>query len=300
MIGVCLLTFVVVLLLLSQFQALAVEAIHETDSNGNSIFASVHSLSLAYISLADNTRSAWPNVTDRNFNTIVEDMAEHVPFDALIFAPIVSRRVKPAFEAYAVSQQDLLWTQGIHKDSLTEGKESGDTRTEKQTDVKLDPIREQIHLYNSSSHSDEDRDFYVPIWQLGPNPQNSSIVLMDLHSHPVLQRAIDWSLGQFGDALSDTFNADFILQSLQPPQPGVTISAPDDVDSENTDNQNQPPINKANEGLYSLYVQPILSNFTLESEVAGFAMAVISWEAFFSGREKLWLPKVSRFSYCLW
>lgn len=230
--------------------------IHETDNTAASLFSEIESLSVSFASFALNTNEVWPNVTEPYFAEIVETAQNHLHFEAFLLAPVIrSQTEKKAFESYATANQDWLRSRNGNQDNLNQ----------------FDPISPTIFRFPDSEEPPS--SVQVPVWQYGPFPQDSALTLMDLNTHPILRRSIEIASSGGRAVLSETFNADFILEHLVNSkergrhlrrQPGDSVDESDD--------------------LFSMYLQPVFTNFTEEKTVAAFVIAVISWRTFFSSR----------------
>ena len=210
-------------------------------SSAENQFGAVRSLSVAVTSHALNApNNTWPFVSLPNFEARAKELLELSRADTIIFAPIVPRKNKGAWESYSVVNQGWI-VEGLEFQGLE--------------DVDPGSIPDSIYPFENADSMSNNIDFYVPLWQVGRAPTNSSVVNVDLLSHSAFRQSILDILEVKQGLLSEVVNVDFLLES-------TTGGKLDD----------QPR---------SLIFEPVLRDFEEDSDVVGFVIAVVPWQSYF-------------------
>lgn len=159
--------------------------------------------------------------------------------DVIAFAPIVPQANKTDWETYSVANQEWI-EEGL--------------RFQGKDDVDPGLIPDMLFPFDDGI-LDAASDFYVPLWQTGQAPTNTSNVNLDLVSHPTFQRQILDLIEVKHEILSEIVDVDFLIQFS--------------VDGELED---QPR---------SVLFEPVYDTFEDNAEVVGFIIAVVAWDGFF-------------------
>lgn len=213
--------------------------------NAKDALGSVYGLSNAITSQALSTNASWPLVSLPHFDIrSTESFEKYAGAELVIFAPLVSRGQKSAWEEYSVQHQG--W---IEEDLFYRGLRY----------VKPGNIPDQIYPLFAELE-DFSNDFYVPVWQVGPVPTNASIINLDLYSHPSFRRMIDDVRDVKHMVLSEVVDRDFLTGSI-----GTLDHSQGD------------------ENPRSYAIQPVFDGFGHDASVVGFLIAVVRWLKSFAG-----------------
>lgn len=125
---------------------------------------------------------------------------------------------------------------------------------EKKETEAIDAFIDQV--LSSSGYSSG--SIYTPISQFGPGLVNSSLIMMDLFSHPTFRKDLSVSLKYSEPVLSEPTDVSFFVDHILP------------------------HINYTNETKRSFLIYPIREGFRRDSGTMGFLIGIVSWEAFFN------------------
>jgi class 3 adenylate cyclase len=227
----------------TQFLDFSKQLLCGADINAKDILGKLPSLSDTLTSHTTSINATWPFVTLPNFDIRTKDSFEKLGAEITIFAPLISKENKHNWEKYAIEHQG--W---IKEDLSLRGLQK----------VRPGDIPEAIWPFGD--HEDADDDLFVPLWQLGPVPTNSSIVMLDLYSHPSFRWMIDDALEIKHILLSEVVDREFLAGNIE------TL----DRDSERDENPR------------SYALQPVFDGFKWDTQVVvGFLFAVVPWDSYF-------------------
>jgi hypothetical protein len=108
----------------------------------------------------------------------------------------------------------------------------------------------------------ETYDYSVPIAQVGPRLVDTSVVMMNLFTHPVFRKEIVASLEYDVPVISEIEDLEFLLKHVQP----IRAASPGEADY-------SPP--------RSFTLDQVKAGFHKESVTIGFVVGVIQWSSFF-------------------
>lgn len=190
-----------------------------------------------------NDSSEWPFVTLPNFDIRSKSKLEKVTgSENTIFAPIVPSVLKKQWQQYAIDHQEWI------KDDLF---------YRERTDV--DPGLLPRKIYPFFEEDDSIADFTLPLWQAGPVPKNSSLLMVDLYTHPSIRRLVDEVLEVQHVMLSEVVDRGFLPINV------------DTLDGKE----------RRSEFPRSYAVQPVFEDFVPNSEIVAFVIGVVPWDSFF-------------------
>jgi hypothetical protein len=192
-------------------------------------------LALLLFSHSTNSNATWPFVTVPHFDIVSEAIEKLAGIELVVFAPLVKRTQNTAWAEYAVDNQGWIEEAlGIHSlQNANPGK-----------------ITIDIQPFQDDSTREDHPDIIVPIWQMGPAPTNSSVINIDLYTHPSFQGKIDEVLSLKHGVLSEVANLSFLTESVGNLNDG--------------DHQ------------HSFAVEPVFAGFEVGSAITGFIFAVVS------------------------
>jgi hypothetical protein len=189
--------------------------------------------------------SSWPNVTIQNFDILTSNAFEDdVGPELILFAPIVEDAQQKEWEEYAVQNQG--W---IKEDLALRGFEG------------VDPgeISDEIYAYNYDKESAKSTNFSLPLWQMGPVPISSSIVMMDLYTQASFRRMVDDAYLVRHILLSEVVDRTFFWDDI-------------DIYDASIDRLSDPR---------SFAVQPVYESFEEGANIVAFIFAVVPWDTYF-------------------
>ena len=222
-----------------QFVGFAEEIESVSENQVKLKFTAGSGLSQATTSHRVDHRFEFPFLQLSQFEVRTTETRKLSQAELVIWAPIVRNEEREEWERWAIGNQtwidDGLKYQGL--DSVQPGK-----------------IPEKIFPFTETEGFD-DRDFFVPLWQMGKAPRNASVVLMDLYTHPSFRKIFDEVLEVQHVLLSDRVDVDFLLEFT----------------TDNFDEQVQ-----------SFSVEPVYDNFDPKTrQIAGFLIQVLPWKTYF-------------------
>ena len=224
----------------SQFKSFAKDIIGSTENKAESKYNVLHSLRITLTSYTLSAGMEWPNVVIPHFEIRSKEARELSGAELIAFAPIVSKDDKSIWEAFAVKSQGWI-QEGLELQGLT--------------DVSSGMIAEQMHSFsNEGGITQKEEELFVPLWQIGSAPTNTSIVMMDLYTHPSFKRMIDDVLEIKHTLLSEVLDLDFLLDA-------------------STDAHGKQA--------RSYVLTPVFETFDDDAEVVGFLIAVVPWKDYF-------------------
>ncbi|KAL3905467.1 MAG: hypothetical protein SGILL_009667 [Bacillariaceae sp.] len=216
----------------SQYHDFQTEIKESANSNAEAFLGKLVVLSNVVTAHAIGANMTWPNVTVQNWDIVSAQAIEAVGPETFLFAPVVPDPELEAWEQYAVEHQG--W---IKEDLQLKGlgdQEPGD-------------IQEEVYAFNYDRESSQFVDFTIPLWQVGPVPTTSDVIMMDLYSQASFRRMVD-----------DAYLVRHILLS--------EVNA--------TQQQYDPR---------SFAIQPVFDTFEQDSsDITGFVFAVVPWNSYFT------------------
>ncbi|KAG7371467.1 adenylate cyclase [Nitzschia inconspicua] len=231
-----------------EFQAYSREILKQATANSENIFEEIYGISKAVTSRALDRGLTWPNVTLPHFD--IRANSSFSNFEMVAFAPFVSRENKEGWEAYSKENQD--W---IKQDYFYRGwEETPPAINEHIHSINLTKdiwfIHRHLVEYNYSDPTIY--EYEIPLWQVSPPPKDSSIINMDLASHPVVAHLLWDSRVKKVKEYSRAIFLDFLLGDA------------------------------ADDGLpRGIIIEPIFDDFNDDAEVVGFMLATLNWEQIF-------------------
>jgi hypothetical protein len=209
-------------------------------------------------SFANHQDVDWPFLTVPDFQYRSHDYLKISGAELIAFSPLVSAIDMEAYVNYTTQNQDWIEegrTTYFEDDIRSTGIVATDATG---TMTPLLPIREMIWKYSLGTSNPipdlQGSSSLLPLWQMFPSPQDTSVVNYNLRSNHLFDRGISLSETSQKTVLSEIF-----LQT--------ELSVLDD--SLNFD------IPK------SLVIQPVFESFDPQASVAGFLLVVVPWNIFF-------------------
>jgi class 3 adenylate cyclase len=213
-----------------------------TEIKANRKFSSLRGLSKSITSYSMSAGRSWPLVSFPDFETQTSEVSNLSEAELIAFAPIVSKNEKSNWEAFAVENQGWI-QEGLDVQGLS--------------DVSPGEIAGELYPFSDEVDMAQDPEVLVPLWQIGKAPTNSSIVMMDLNTHPSFKRTFSDVLDIEHVLLSDVVDLDFLIE--------FSTDADERID--------QPR---------SYILTPVFDTFQDDAKVAGFVIAVLPWESYFT------------------
>jgi hypothetical protein len=147
-------------------------------------------------------------VTLSRFDHRTNDIKESSGLGLIILSPIIAQSRLAAWEQYAYSHQDFIYTDWLfHAGEPLYAQNPGNITPsvysyQKALDVvSHDPTWKDVVVVGESAADDLgppspriSEPFHLPVWQTGPVPHNATIVNFDLYTHPAFKSVIDNSL----------------------------------------------------------------------------------------------------------
>eukprot|EP00526_Cylindrotheca_closterium_P004007 CAMPEP_0113645796 /NCGR_PEP_ID=MMETSP0017_2-20120614/24155_1 /TAXON_ID=2856 /ORGANISM="Cylindrotheca closterium" /LENGTH=1160 /DNA_ID=CAMNT_0000557583 /DNA_START=12 /DNA_END=3494 /DNA_ORIENTATION=- /assembly_acc=CAM_ASM_000147 len=209
-----------------------------------------------------------PNVTIANMDRRTQDIAESTGIDMIMYAPIVERSLKSGWQQYASESSQEWITQDyryrgwnvsalehIGGEIFSSDFESDKITNKEKTEIEAtDAYIDQV-LSNSGYSSGS---INTPVSQFGPGLVNSSLIMMDLFSHPTLRKDMSVSLKYSEPVLSEPSDVSFLMDHILP------------------------HTNYTNGTKRSYLIYPVREDFRQDSDTMGFLIGIVSWEAFFN------------------
>lgn len=243
----------------SKFDGYAQALVEGAERNAKDIFGELLSLSQAFTSFTlhnSNSNAHWPNVTLPDFDIRTIPAFESISSpDLFFFAPIVQADEKKAWEEYAWKHQDWIQQDLMHQRGLS--------NPHQQEDIKLNTgtIPRRIHPFFPDDEYDlNEIEQFVPLWQMPLHALgNTSVLLLDLNSHPSFRRMMDAAVSVRHMLFSEVLDPSFLMVH--------------DALAEHNSNLDNPR---------SFGLQPVYESFEKDAAIVGFVFAIIPWHIFFS------------------
>jgi class 3 adenylate cyclase len=185
---------------------------------------------------------SWPFVSFPDFEIQTAEISIFSEAELIAFAPIVPKGNKSSWETFAFENQGWI-REGLDIQGLG--------------DVSPGEIANELYPFSAEVDMTNDPEFFVPLWQIGKAPTNSSVVMMDLNTHPSFKSMFSDVLDVEHVLLSDVVDLDFLIE--------YSTDADDRV--------NQPR---------SYILTPVFDTFQDDANVTGFVIAVLPWESYFT------------------
>lgn len=172
---------------------------------------SIQALGVLISSMAVATESSFPNITIPDFEFHGSNCIDISKVLQVSFAPLVSEKYRPFWEAYSVAHHD--WPKSTVDSGL------GQLITDQLVNVSDGLIPPRIHPSANESQMKgkskiEDDVFetwvYAPVWQQVPAPSDLSVINFDLLSHSVLARVFRQMSTIRKPVLSESFDMSFL------------------------------------------------------------------------------------------
>lgn len=163
--------------------------------------------------------------------------------ELFLFAPLVPDDLKDGWEEYAVQNQG--W---IKEDLALRG-------------IDVDPgnISDEIFAYNYDKESAMSVTFSLPLWQMGPVPTTSNIIMMDLYTQASFRRIVDDAFLVNHILLSEIVDRTFFWDDIE-----IYGESPTRLDDPR-----------------SFAIQPVYASFEPNASITGFVFAIIPWDTYF-------------------
>ncbi|CAB9505432.1 Receptor-type guanylate cyclase gcy [Seminavis robusta] len=251
------------------FEIFTRETAGVAEMHAENVFGQLQSLASSVRSgIAQNPQQYLHEVSIPDFDLRVEEIANLTKIELLMFAPFVPRAEQRAWEEYQLLNQEWIldgyiergWNTShlkaiprqIHNYPLPEG--YNDTR---RGYVNTGFMEEIVANHTVAANKTEGSS--VPVAQIGPRLNDTSIVMMDLFTHPIFKKEIVASLEYDVPVISELEDLSFFLKHVQP------------LLSEEVD-YSEPR---------SFTLDPIRAGFGKESITVGYVIGIIQWNAFF-------------------
>ena len=188
------------------------------DATANKIFGEVKVLSVTLTSHS-LANGAFPEVTISRFDHRAQEASTLSGSDLLLYyAPIVKESQRESWEQYAWENQGWIYEDWLfHKGQQAYKQNPGNISAkifgfhEAIEILDHDPLWNEtvkragwdsisqdleisLDLGPPSPLVDQGRPFYLPIWQVGPTPNNATICNFDLYTKPAFKPVIDQAL----------------------------------------------------------------------------------------------------------
>ncbi|CAB9519276.1 Receptor-type guanylate cyclase gcy [Seminavis robusta] len=239
------------------------------EMHAENVFGQLQSLASSVRSgIAQNPQQYLHEVSVPDFDVRTEEIANLTNIELLMFAPFVPREEQRAWEEFQLLNQEWIldgyvkrgWNTShlkaiprqIHNYPLPEG--YNDTRRG-YVDT---GFMEEIVANHTVAHN-KTGGTSVPVAQIGPRLNDTSIVMMDLFTHPIFKKEIVASLEYDVPVISELEDLSFFLKHVQP-----LLS--EDVD------YSEPR---------SFTLDPVRADFGKDSITVGYVIGIIQWNAFF-------------------
>jgi hypothetical protein len=196
-------------------------------------------------SYTTGSQLAWPNVTMKNWDILTTEAFDRtVGPELYLFAPVVPNAEKNAWQEYAVANQG--W---IEEDLDLRGLQG------------VDPgeISDEIYAYNFDTETYY--NFSLPVWQVGPVPTNSDMIMLDLYTQASFRRMVDDVNAVRHILLSEVVDRTFFSENIE------TIESDPSRDHHPR----------------SFAAQPVFETFSSDAAIKAFVFAVIPWDTYFVG-----------------
>jgi hypothetical protein len=177
-------------------------------AEATNLYGVVEGFGVTATSFSEFTNTGWPNSTLPDYEHRARRFLVTTAADLLAICPIITEETRAIWEAYSVDNQGWI------AESLARG--SGI----KAEDTSFVNIPNKIH---SSSKSDEEDGYYVPLWQTSPMTEDTSFINFDLLSHPTFHRVFKYVMEKKKPALSEVVD---ITALFGPNAPDSSVSTP--------------------------------------------------------------------------
>jgi hypothetical protein len=157
-----------------QFNFFAKAVSDSTEIKANRKFSSLRGLSKSITSYSMSAGMSWPFVSFPDFEIQTSEVSNLSEAELIAFAPIVTKEEKSNWEAFAIENQGWI-QEGLDVQGLG--------------DVSPGRIAEALYPFSDEVDTTQDQEVFVPLWQIGKTPTNSSIVMMDLNTHHLQEDA---------------------------------------------------------------------------------------------------------------
>ncbi|CAJ1964566.1 unnamed protein product [Cylindrotheca closterium] len=248
----------------SEFESFTREFNENALNNLDTIVGQLTTLAVA-ITFENVDLGTAPNITIQNLDQRAQGMADFSGIDMILYAPIIERSQKSGWQKYAaISSQEWIEQDFKYRgwnlssvDPIADEVFSSDF--EFDTDITSEEKREieatDVYIDQALANSGySSGSINIPISQFGPGLVNSSIIMMDLLSHPTLGKDLSISLQYTEPVLSEPIDLSFLIDHI--------LS----------------PTNYTNETKQSYIVYPVREGLRDDADIMGFLVGIVSWE----------------------
>lgn len=156
-------------------------------------------------------------------------------------------------------------------------------------------------IYDLNGRTKYNESVYAPVMQYGSQALDSSLSLLDLHTHPVFRRMIDDTTSARRGLFSEPVDLAFLLKHIEElaerdededdrrrrrglqdnhdnDEATSTVNATGDPEDATHHEENN---SESDPHLQSFFLQPIYENFEVDGAVVGHVVSLITWESLF-------------------
>lgn len=248
------------LTLFDQFTAMAREVDIQCHSHLSDAMVQLRELSIAVTSHALNLNTSWPNCTLPFFDSRVAEARLNTGLEIVAFAPLLDSDEAKQWEQYARWKQSWI-AQDLDYRGLNVSIEnittlrSFDEFSGRRTQIQTKGVAGIVNHLEGQRILD---DYFVPLWQISPVPIDTSVVALDLATHPIMGHLFQDVVESKAAVLGPTLDLTFLYQYL---------------DNEGEDFDNLHP--------RSVIVTPVFDDLRQGSNVVAFVIGTIKWDDLF-------------------
>lgn len=231
------------------------EIIDVAEGHSRAVLAAARGLSITVTAHALSANQSWPNVTVPFFEIRSEEARKQADLHGFLLTPIVVEADRMAWEAYSTANQGWLH-EGLAYRGLGDVEPGNISET-----IFAFTEAEQNTGSEQSMGSEQSTGSFLPVWQMGAAPTNSSVVNLDISSHKAFRILLDQVLETREAALSPVVDVRFLCEYSET-----------DEDEEGEDDEKKP---------HAFVLHPVFATFDEDAEIVGFIIAIFSWEHFF-------------------
>jgi hypothetical protein len=273
-----------------QFTIAAMTVADASHYHLKSITDSMETLGETITAYCLDTGAEWPFVTLPGFEQRVGTIRRSSLLNLMGFLPLVETEQRELWELYALRRQG--WMQDSYKALLSGTEDRGGNFTDSSAQnnnqhdssrflAESDSISHAIVVATAGQlNTHQGKGPYAPVWQTSPPPPPSmtTVINTDLMS-------IDSFHLLFESFLGGQATPTFAISHAMPTSLYPTIDFGNEPGPKNSSSSLSPPTSTSydlEQPPSSFLFRPIFSAYAHEGEIQGFAMAVLSWQDFFS------------------
>lgn len=251
------------------FEIFAREATVVAEMHAENVFGQLQSLASALRSgMYQNEYHYYHQVAIHDFDLRSEEITNLTGIELLMFVPFVPHNERDAFEQFQYDHQQWIVEGYEHR-----GWDASHLKTiprhiydyvlpHDYNDTRRGYVdtgfMQEVLVNNTAVNSTN--DFSTPVAQIGPRLSNTSVVMMNLFTHPVFKKEIIASLEYDVPVISEVEDLQFLLEHVLP-------------------RNSSEPIDYSEPRSFTL--DPVRAEFGDNALTVGYVVGILQWKTFF-------------------